>query len=189
MLIKRLQISQIWRTLGQWISTKNVNTMQFAKYSWWDCNKQLSWLNLNVEFAAFKLRASLNEASGNWSLPLGTRVTPVTYLHELYRGHLKEQIYLINMIHLPMNVAKSRSNVNPLSGPRSFHLWKATRIFILDLSRNLTKSVFLAFVASSLCFSLLSLWPAVVRREMGLFEGFLLSSMVSASETQRNKLK
>lgn len=161
--------------------------IQFAKYSWWDCNRQPSWLNLKLEFAALKLRESLKEASRHERVLPSWCVTPRTSVHEIYRGHPVEQIHL--MIHLPMNVAKSRWNVNPLSGPRSPHLWEATRIFTLDLSRSRTKSFFLAFVAaSSLCFSLLFLWPAVDRREMGIFLGFVLSSMVSASATQGNRL-
>lgn len=69
--------------------------------------------------------------------------------------------------------------VEPLSGPRSFHL----RTFSLGLS----KSSFSAFVASSLCSSLLFWCSAADTRVMDIFFLFVFSSSVSASEAQGNR--
>lgn len=94
---------------------------------------------------------------------------------------------LINMIRSPAHVATSRWNVSAPSWPRSVHLWRATRRFNLDLSRNLTKSSFLDSVASSLRFSLLFSWAAADGWELSFSLGLVLSSMTSPSEAQSNK--
>lgn len=111
----------------------------------------------------------------------------LSYVHGINRGHLMEMIHLINMIHSPVNVTKSRWNASPPRWPRSLHLWKAARRFNLDLSRNLTMSSFLDSVASSLRFSLLFSWAAADRWELSSSSGLVLSSMMSPSEAQSNK--
>lgn len=173
---------QIFSLTERHLMGKNANTNTICKAFMMRLQQTTFMIKLSGAACSVKTASKCARRSRPHLL---TKATPLTYVHEIYCGHLMQQI---NMVHLPMNVAKSRSNVNPLSGPRSFHLWKATRIFTLDLSRNLTKCFFSAFLASSLCFSLLFLRPAVDRREMGIFFGFVLSSIMSASEAQGNRL-
>lgn len=140
-MIKRLQISQHHITLGLRICTffspqkdtlcKNANTNTKR------CSGDET-LTANVQDETYRWNLQRENCVQVWTKPHVTYFFPkaLSNVHGINRGHLMEMIHLINMIHSPVNVANSRSNVSPPSWPWSFHLWKATRRFNLDLESD-----------------------------------------------------
>lgn len=102
------------------------------KYSWWDCNGQLSWSD--SKWSLQRQNCGSEVSWRHWRRPL--RPKPRPSLTCVRSAVVVEQMHLINMIHLPKNVAETRWKVKPLRGPWPSQLRGPTRTLSPDWSRK-----------------------------------------------------